>query len=74
MGKLQVYGGMFLRYGSEAVAQYITKLWSDIKGTDAVINIQLVKFAGSVNANNTFLLTSATTEAQLNQSSVTIEF
>ena len=51
----------------KAVAQYITKLWSDIKGTDAVINIQLVKFAGSVNANNTFLLTSATTEAQLNQ-------
>ena len=51
----------------KAVAQYITKLWSDIKGTDAVINIQLVKFAGSVNANNPFLLTSATTEAQLNQ-------
>ena len=51
----------------KAVAQYITKLWSDIKGTDAVINIQLVEFAGSVNANNTFLLTSATTEAQLNQ-------
>ena len=51
----------------QAVAQYITKLWNDIKGTDAVINIQLVKFAGEVNLDKSFSLTSTTTEAQLNQ-------
>ena len=51
----------------QAVAQYITKLWSDIKGTDAVINIQLVKFAGDVNANDTFSLSGAVTEEELNQ-------
>ena len=51
----------------QAVAQYITKLWNDIKGTDAIINIQLVKFAGEVNLDKNFSLTSTTTEAQLNQ-------
>ena len=51
----------------QAVAQYIRKLWNDIKGTDAIINIQLVKFAGKVNLDKSFSLTSTTTEAQLNQ-------
>ena len=50
----------------EAVATYITKLWNDIQGTDAVINIQIVKFSTSAFSNE-FILTDATTKAQLDR-------
>ena len=50
----------------EAVATYITKLWNDIQGTDAVINIQIVKFSTSA-LSNEFILTDTTTKAQLDR-------
>ena len=47
----------------EAVASYIKKLWDDIQNTDAIINIQVVKFSSSVEKsnNNTFTLDKSTT-------------
>ena len=44
----------------EAVANYIEKLWDDIQNTDAIINIQVVKFSSSVGwgDNNTLRWTS----------------
>ena len=51
----------------EAVADYIGKLWRDIQDTDAIINIQVVKFSSSVgkNDNNTFTLNKSTTYEEL---------
>ena len=51
----------------EAVANYIEKLWDDIQNTDAIINIQVVKFSSSVGwgANNTFTLDKSTTYKEL---------
>lgn len=51
----------------EAVANYIEKLWDDIQNTDAIINIQVVKFSSSVGwgDNNTFTLDKSTTYKEL---------
>ena len=49
----------------DAVAQYITKLWNEIQETNAVIEIQIVKFNSKVASDDTFTLTSATTKTQL---------
>ena len=51
----------------EAVASYIKKLWNDIQNTDAIINIQVVKFSSSVEKgnNNTFTLDKSTTYKEL---------
>ena len=51
----------------EAVASYIKKLWDDIQNTDAIINIQVVKFSSSVEKsnNNTFTLDKSTTYKEL---------
>ena len=51
----------------EAVASYIEKLWNDIQNTDAIINIQVVKFSSSVEwgDNNTFTLNKSTTYKEL---------
>ena len=51
----------------EAVANYIEKLWDDIQNTDAIINIQVVKFSSSVEKgdNNTFTLDKSTTYKEL---------
>lgn len=51
----------------EAVASYIKKLWNDIQNTDAIINIQVVKFSSSVEwgDNNTFTLNKSTTYKEL---------
>ena len=51
----------------EAVASYIKKLWNDIQNTDAIINIQVVKFSSSVEwgDNNTFTLNKSTTYQEL---------
>ena len=51
----------------EAVASYIKKLWNDIQNTDAIINIQVVKFSSSVEwgDNNTFTLNKSTTSKEL---------
>ena len=51
----------------EAVASYIKKLWNDIQNTDAIINIQVVKFSSSVEwgDNNTFTLNKSTAYKEL---------
>lgn len=50
-----------------AVAQYITQMWNDIKGTDAVINIQVVWFNSWIDSDRNFKVTGTMTEAQLEQ-------
>ena len=51
----------------KAVANYIEKLWDNIQNTDAIINIQVVKFSSSVEKgdNNTFTLDKSTTYKEL---------
>ena len=48
----------------QAVADYITKLWNDIQGTDAVINLQIVKFSSEASSSE-FELKSSTTDKNL---------
>ena len=49
----------------EAVANYITELWKDIQGTDAVINLQIVKFSSEA-SDAEFSLSGKTTQEELN--------